>query len=166
VYHHLEHEWQDVCGRYNKIGEIQQKVDLLVVGLQEAPKCDVSQVLQETMADTHILLGQKSMQSLQMLLFGSKSSEKYIREMKVDKHAVGGLGGMIGRKKGAVAMYINLSGIRMVFVSCHLAGWFSISGLCFRLPSVSLVFLKLLPIHYYNASSIRYQYGYTRQPRQ
>ena len=86
--------------------------------------------------------------------------------MKVDKHAVGGLGGMIGRKKGAVAMYINLSGIRMVFVSCHLAGWFSISGLCFRLPSVSLVFLKLLPIHYYNASSIRYQYGYTRQPRQ
>jgi len=45
---------EDVCGRYNKIGEIQQKVDLLVVGLQEAPKCDVSQVLQETMADTHM----------------------------------------------------------------------------------------------------------------
>jgi inositol-1,4,5-trisphosphate 5-phosphatase len=45
--------------------------------------------------------------------------------MKVDKQAVGGFGGMIGRKKGAVAMYINFSGIRMVFVSCHLAGWFS-----------------------------------------
>jgi len=43
-------------------------------------------------------------------------------EMKVDKHAVGGCGGIIGRKKGAVAMYINFSGIRMVFVSCHLAG--------------------------------------------
>jgi inositol-1,4,5-trisphosphate 5-phosphatase len=42
--------------------------------------------------------------------------------MKVDKHAVGGCGGIIGRKKGAVAMYINFSGVRMVFVSCHLAG--------------------------------------------
>jgi hypothetical protein len=31
-----------------------RKFDLLVVGLQEAPKCDVSQVLQETMADTHM----------------------------------------------------------------------------------------------------------------
>ncbi|XP_062211837.1 type IV inositol polyphosphate 5-phosphatase 11 isoform X2 [Phragmites australis] len=104
-----------------KLVSSNRKFDLLVVGLQEAPKCDVSQVLQETMAETHILLGQKSMQSLQMFLFGSRSSENYIREMKVDKHAVGGCGGMIGRKKGAVAMYINFSGIRMVFVSCHLA---------------------------------------------
>ena len=69
--------------------------------------------------------------------------------MKVDKHAVGGLGGMIWRKKGTVAMYINFSGIRMVFVSCHLAGWFSISGLCFPLSSVSLVFLKLTQSYQY-----------------
>jgi inositol-1,4,5-trisphosphate 5-phosphatase len=48
--------------------------------------------------------------------------------MKVDKHAVGGCGGVIGRKKGAVAMYINFSGIRMVFVSCHLAGCFLTYG--------------------------------------
>jgi len=53
--------------------------------------------------------------------------------MKVDKHAVGGCGGIIGRKKGAVAMYINFSGIRLVFVSCHLAGlifnsWFMLSS--------------------------------------
>ena len=61
------------------------------------------------------------MQSIQMFLFGAKSSESYIKEMKVDKHAVGGCGGVIGRKKGAVAMYVNFSGIRMVFVSCHLA---------------------------------------------
>ncbi|KAG8062779.1 hypothetical protein GUJ93_ZPchr0003g17256 [Zizania palustris] len=75
----------------------------------------------DAMAETHILLCQKTMQSLQMFLFGAKSSEKFIRELKVDKHAVGGCGGIIGRKKGAVAMYINFSGIRMVFVSCHLA---------------------------------------------
>lgn len=104
-----------------KLVSSDRKFDLLFVGLQEAPKPDVSRVLQEALAGTHVLLGQKSMQSLRMLLFGSRSSEKYIREMKVDKHAVGGCGGIIGRKKGAVAMYINFSGIRMVFVSCHLA---------------------------------------------
>lgn len=43
-------------------------------------------------------------------------------DIKVDKHAVGGLGGLIGRKKGAVAIYINFSGIRIVFISCHLSG--------------------------------------------
>uniref|UniRef100_A0A0D9VWI4 Inositol polyphosphate-related phosphatase domain-containing protein n=1 Tax=Leersia perrieri TaxID=77586 RepID=A0A0D9VWI4_9ORYZ len=96
-----------------KLVSSNRKFDLLVIGLQEVPKCDVAQVLQETMT---------AMQSLQMFLFGAKSSEKYIRELKADKHPVGGCGGIIGRKKGAVAMYINFSGIRMVFVSCHLAG--------------------------------------------
>lgn len=43
-------------------------------------------------------------------------------EMEVDKESVGGCGGLIRRKKGAVAMYINFSGIRMVFISCHLSG--------------------------------------------
>ncbi|XP_047087724.1 type IV inositol polyphosphate 5-phosphatase 11-like [Lolium rigidum] len=109
--------FQDV----RKLVSSDRKFDLLVIGLQEAPKSGVAQVLQEAMADTHILLCQKNMQSLHMYLFGAKSSESYIREMKVDKHAVGGCGGVIGRKKGAVAMYINFSGIRMVFVSCHLA---------------------------------------------
>ncbi|CAM0875827.1 unnamed protein product [Alopecurus aequalis] len=104
-----------------KLVSSDRKFDLLVLGLQEAPKSGVVQVLQEDMADTHILLCQKTMQSIQMYLFGAKSSESYIREMKVDKHAVRGCGGVIGRKKGAVAMYINFSGIRMVFVSCHLA---------------------------------------------
>ncbi|GKV04766.1 hypothetical protein SLEP1_g16877 [Rubroshorea leprosula] len=37
------------------------------------------------------------------------------------KHSVGGCGGIIGRKKGAVAMRINYKGIRMVFISCHLS---------------------------------------------
>ena len=37
-----------------KLVRSSRKFDLLVVGLQEAPKCDVSQVLQETMADTHM----------------------------------------------------------------------------------------------------------------
>ncbi|KAF0922224.1 hypothetical protein E2562_029118 [Oryza meyeriana var. granulata] len=123
-----------------KLVSSNRKFDLLVIGLQEVPKCDVAQVLQETMVETHILLCQKTMQSLQMFLFGAKSSEKYIRELKVDKHAVGGCGGIIGRKKGAIAMYINFSEIRMLFVSCHLAGIFStLDHLIF---SVSLILLN------------------------
>jgi hypothetical protein len=51
----------------------------------------------------------------------------------MDRQAVGGFGGIIGRKKGAVAMYLNFSGIRMVFVCCHLAGMSSIFILCFCL---------------------------------
>jgi len=42
--------------------------------------------------------------------------------LKVDKESFGGCGGIIGRKKGAVAIRINYKGIRMVFISCHLSG--------------------------------------------
>ncbi|MBA0595464.1 hypothetical protein Gorai_012333 [Gossypium raimondii] len=43
-------------------------------------------------------------------------------ELKVDKHSVGGCGGMMRRKKGAVAIRINYKGFRMVFITCHLSG--------------------------------------------
>jgi hypothetical protein len=67
--------------------------------------------------------------------------------MKVDKYAVGGCGGIIGRKKGAVAMYINFSGIRMVFVSCHLAGCFQL------LVNLISLLLSLMCIQYTTISS-------------
>ena len=90
--------------------------------------------------------------SLQLYLFGRKNAESFIKgeidpesyiflsiikslkatvinymlssyaELKVDKKSVGGCGGIIGRKKGAVAIRINYKGIRMVFISCHLSG--------------------------------------------
>ena len=37
-----------------KLVSSNRKFDLLVVGLQEAPKSDVSQVLQEALAETHV----------------------------------------------------------------------------------------------------------------
>lgn len=43
-------------------------------------------------------------------------------ELKVDKQSIGGCGGIIGRKKGAVAIRINYKGIRLLFISCHLSG--------------------------------------------
>ncbi|KAK9270747.1 hypothetical protein L1049_026330 [Liquidambar formosana] len=98
-----------------------QKFDLLVVGLQEVPRNNISRLLQAVLVETHMLLGKVIMQSLQLYVFGPKNSELFLRELKVDKHAVGGFGGLIGRKKGAVAISINYRGIRMVFISCHLS---------------------------------------------
>nr|DAD21775.1 TPA_asm: hypothetical protein HUJ06_023238 [Nelumbo nucifera] len=98
-----------------------RKFDLLVVGLQEVPRCNVAQLLQETLAETHSILGKAIMQSLQLFVFGPKNSEHFINGIKVDKHALGGFGGLIRRKKGAVAVSLSYKGIRMVFISCHLS---------------------------------------------
>ncbi|XP_039131326.1 type IV inositol polyphosphate 5-phosphatase 11-like [Dioscorea cayenensis subsp. rotundata] len=98
-----------------------RKFDLLAIGFQEAPKHNVAGLLEESLAETHSLLGESTMQSLQLFIFGAKSSKSYIKELRVDTQAVGGCGGLIGRKKGAVAIYLNFSGIRMVFISCHLS---------------------------------------------
>lgn len=98
-----------------------RKFDLLVVGLQEVPRKNISKMLKNVLVDTHMLLGKAIMQSLQLYIFGQKHSQQFLREMKVDKHSIGGFGGLIRRKKGAVAVRINYKGIRIVFVSCHLA---------------------------------------------
>ncbi|XP_054796230.1 type IV inositol polyphosphate 5-phosphatase 11 isoform X2 [Prosopis cineraria] len=96
--------------------------DLLVIGLQEAPRNKVAKLLKAALVQTHILIGKVIMQSLQLYLFGPKNAAgSSIRELKVDKQSVGGCGGIIGRKKGAVAIWVNYEGIRMVFISCHLS---------------------------------------------
>ncbi|KAK4276618.1 hypothetical protein QN277_014746 [Acacia crassicarpa] len=98
-----------------------REYDLLVIGLQEAPRNKVARRLKAALADTHILIGKVIMQSLQLYLFGPKNAGSFIRELKVDKQSVGGCGGIIGRKKGAVAIWINYKSIRMMFVCCHLS---------------------------------------------
>ncbi|XP_039141115.1 type IV inositol polyphosphate 5-phosphatase 11-like isoform X2 [Dioscorea cayenensis subsp. rotundata] len=97
------------------------RFDLLAIGLQEAPRQNIAQLLQSALTETHSLLGEATMQSLQLFLFGPKNSEIHMKEVKIDKHAVGGYGGLRGRKKGAVAIYINFNGVRMIFVCCHLS---------------------------------------------
>ncbi|MBA0693407.1 hypothetical protein Goari_003781 [Gossypium aridum] len=96
--------------------------DLLVVGLQEVPRKDLARLLQDALVDTHELLGVATMQSLQLYVFGTKNSYMFVEEMKVDKHGVGGCGGMRRRKKGAVAISINYKGLKLVFITCHLSG--------------------------------------------
>ncbi|XP_027090884.1 type IV inositol polyphosphate 5-phosphatase 11-like [Coffea arabica] len=105
----------------NKLVGKNRKLDLLVIGLQEVPRENIAQLLKNVLADTHILLGEAIMQSLQLFVFGPKHSQQFVRGIKVDKQPVGGLGGLIGRKKGAVAIRIKYKGIQMLFVSCHLA---------------------------------------------
>ncbi|CAK7347661.1 unnamed protein product [Dovyalis caffra] len=97
------------------------KSDLLVVGLQEVPRKNIAQLLQTALLDSHVLLGKAIMQSLQLYVFGPQNSGLFIKELKVDKHSVGGCGGLIRRKKGAVAICLNYNGIRIVFISCHLS---------------------------------------------
>ncbi|MQM18116.1 hypothetical protein Taro_051102 [Colocasia esculenta] len=103
------------------VGGDSRKFDLFVVGLQEAPRRKVGKLLQEALQETHSLLAQATMQSLQLFIFGPNSSDFYVKDVKVDRHEVGGCGGLIGRKKGAVAASITINGIRMLFISCHLS---------------------------------------------
>ncbi|CAN1273597.1 Type IV inositol polyphosphate 5-phosphatase 11 [Linum perenne] len=99
-----------------------RKYDLLVVGLQEAPRRNVSRLLQSAVVNTHMLLGKSTMQSLQLYVFGPyHNADLLLKEVKVEKHSLGGCGGMARRKKGAVSICINYNGIRMVFISCHLS---------------------------------------------
>ncbi|XP_061341404.1 type IV inositol polyphosphate 5-phosphatase 11 [Gastrolobium bilobum] len=100
-----------------------REFDLLVVGLQEAPRPrnKVATLLKAALNESHTLIGKVIMQSLQLYLFGPRNAASFIRELKVDKQSVGGCGGIIGRKKGAVAIRINYRGIQMVFISCHLS---------------------------------------------
>ncbi|KAI8014096.1 Type IV inositol polyphosphate 5-phosphatase 11 [Camellia lanceoleosa] len=98
-----------------------RKFHLLVVGLQEAPRNNISRLLQAALVESHILLGKAIMQSVQLYVFGLKNSELFIKELKMDKYAAGGCGGLIRRKKGAVAIRINYNGTLMVFISCHLS---------------------------------------------
>ncbi|KAG6624805.1 hypothetical protein CIPAW_16G053100 [Carya illinoinensis] len=105
------------------VGSRSRKFDLLVIGLQEVPRNNILQPLQAALVETHILLGKSIMQSLQLYVFGPKKSDLFSKELlQVDNHSIGGFGGLIGRKKGAVAIRINYKGIRMVFISCHLSG--------------------------------------------
>ncbi|XP_022974909.1 type IV inositol polyphosphate 5-phosphatase 11 [Cucurbita maxima] len=98
-----------------------REFELFVVGLQEVPRSDVSRLLQSALAESHMLVGEATMQSLQLYVFCSKNSDCFIKEVKVDKQSIGGCGGLMRRKKGAVAIFLITRGIRMLFISCHLS---------------------------------------------
>nr|CAD1837297.1 unnamed protein product [Ananas comosus var. bracteatus] len=96
---------------------------------REVPKHNIANLLNEYLIETHStnylpspsLLGEATMQSLHLYVLGPKNSEFERKELRVDKCAVGGCGGLIRRKKGAVGVYIVINRIHMVFISCHLS---------------------------------------------
>ncbi|XP_058069151.1 type IV inositol polyphosphate 5-phosphatase 11 isoform X2 [Magnolia sinica] len=94
--------------------------DLFVVGLQEVPRHNVARLLKAILVDTHRLVGEAIMQSLQLFVFGQKNSDLSTK-VKVEKHSIGGFGGLIGRKKGAVTISLSFKGVHMQFTSCHLS---------------------------------------------
>ncbi|GFQ04217.1 type i inositol 1 4 5-trisphosphate 5-phosphatase 11 [Phtheirospermum japonicum] len=99
----------------------ERKCDLLVIGLQEVPRTNVLELLENALFQSHVFLGKAVMQSLQLYMFCMKNSEMHIKELRIDKQGVGGCGGLIRRKKGGVAIRITYKGIHMVFISCHLS---------------------------------------------
>ncbi|XP_052202143.1 type IV inositol polyphosphate 5-phosphatase 11 isoform X2 [Diospyros lotus] len=104
------------------IRDHQRRFDLLAVGLQEAPRKDISRLLQTALVQTHVLLGKAVMQSVQLYVFGPKNkSEVFLKEVKMDKHGVGGFGGLVRRKKGAVGIRMKYKGVGLLFISCHLS---------------------------------------------
>ncbi|KAG9148095.1 hypothetical protein Leryth_003665 [Lithospermum erythrorhizon] len=103
------------------VGE-NRKFDLLVVGLQEAPRDNIMQMFNNTLVDTHSLLGKSIMRSVQLYVFGTKNSGLLIKDLKADKLALEGFGGcFLRRNKGAVAIRLNYKGIRLKFISSHLS---------------------------------------------
>ncbi|KAI3946093.1 hypothetical protein MKX01_024849 [Papaver californicum] len=99
-----------------------RKLDLLVLGLQEVPRCNITRILKEALAETHNLVEKSIMQSLQLYVFVPKDYQLFITEVKVDKLSVGGFGGTLVRtKKGAVAISLKFKGIHLLFISCHLS---------------------------------------------
>ncbi|KAJ4831780.1 hypothetical protein Tsubulata_039052 [Turnera subulata] len=91
-----------------------RKFDLLVVGLQEAPRKNIARLLDTALADTHT-------PSCSLFIYMYLGLRIHSCSLKVDKHSIGGFGGLTNRKKGAVAIRINCNGIRIVFISCHLS---------------------------------------------
>ncbi|RZC67063.1 hypothetical protein C5167_010759 [Papaver somniferum] len=104
-------------------GDGDRKLDLLVLGLQEVPRCNITRTLKEALAETHILVEKSIMQSLQLFVFVPKDYMLFITEVKMDKLSVGGFGGTLVRtKKGAVAISLKFKGFHLLFISRHLSG--------------------------------------------
>ncbi|CAM8977622.1 hypothetical protein QQ045_030630 [Rhodiola kirilowii] len=98
-----------------------RRPELIVIGLQEVPRKNILRLLQTALNQTHMLLGKATMQSLQLYVFGRRTSQLFVRELKTDMYELAGCGWLIRRTKGAVAISINYKGVRMIFISCHLS---------------------------------------------
>uniref|UniRef100_A0A0D6R359 Inositol polyphosphate-related phosphatase domain-containing protein n=1 Tax=Araucaria cunninghamii TaxID=56994 RepID=A0A0D6R359_ARACU len=95
--------------------------DFYVVGLQEAPKVDIASSVLKVLGPNYSLVKAAVMQSLRLYIFGRKCWDPFVRDVKVDRIRGGGLGSVVGRQKGAVAISFSFMHTSFLFISCHLA---------------------------------------------
>ncbi|XP_057872973.1 type IV inositol polyphosphate 5-phosphatase 11 [Cryptomeria japonica] len=103
------------------LGRKRGSFDFYVVGLQEAPHVDIASFIQKALGRNYSMVRAATMQSLRLYIFGRKSLDSLIRDVRVDKIKGGGLGGVVGRQKGAVAISFDFINTSFIFISCHLA---------------------------------------------
>lgn len=95
--------------------------DLLVVGLQEVPSCDVESVIVGALGDDYSLVASATMMSLQLFVIGRKHWEGYFQDLRVDKVGSGGFGAVVRRQKGAVAVSFKFKEASFLFIASHLS---------------------------------------------
>ncbi|KAG6554177.1 hypothetical protein Mapa_004093 [Marchantia paleacea] len=95
--------------------------DLYIVGLQEAHHSIAESLVKEALGEKYSLVAAAVMLSLQLFVIARKTILPFISKPLVDKVSVGGLGGVVGRQKGAVAVAFRFKGVSLLFIACHLA---------------------------------------------
>ncbi|KAL2603068.1 hypothetical protein R1flu_003927 [Riccia fluitans] len=96
--------------------------DLYIIGLQEAHNSMAEFLVNDdTLGEKYSLVSAAVMLSLQLFIIARKSILPHISKPLLDKVSVGGLGGVVGRQKGAVAVAFRYKGVSLLFIACHLA---------------------------------------------
>lgn len=98
-----------------------ESFDFYVIGLQEVPNLDAGSVILDALGRNYSLIANSVMLSLQLFIFARNASKPFITEVRVDKVGLGGLGGVVRRQKGAVAITLIYKGCSFLFIACHLS---------------------------------------------
>lgn len=95
--------------------------DFFVVGLQEAPMFDAKTSISEILGAKYCLVESSVLMSLQLFIFAKRSIKPFISGVKVDKVWEKGLGGIVGKLKGAAAVRLQFGDKSLLFITSHLA---------------------------------------------
>lgn len=98
-----------------------ESFDFYIIGLQEVPNLDAGSVILDALGRNYSLVATSVMLSLQLFIFARNASKPFINEVRVDKVGLGGLGGVVRRQKGAVAITLTYKGFSFLFIACHLS---------------------------------------------
>ncbi|GLJ06703.1 hypothetical protein SUGI_0045730 [Cryptomeria japonica] len=110
------------CHELHKlVGGRGESFDLYVIGLQEVPNCNASSLILNALGGNYSLVAASIMVSLQLFLFARNVIQPVIKDVRIDKVALGGLGGVVRRHKGAVGIAFKYRDTSFLLISCHLS---------------------------------------------